>query len=143
MVSVTTTSISSRERPRPRGTGASFRGYSSATTSPAATRHTTPSQQQQQQQQQPQRVATNKQPCPVKTRPLSGAADSNWEPSHTKTYKSCRLRVSDSEKVCTEQFSSIASKSLDSGLDVFGAVPFSTPQKQVSLHDLPYESYIH
>lgn len=134
VIGVTTTSISSRERPKPRGNGTGgvggARGYSSATSSPAVTRRTF-----QQQQQQQQQCSTTGSPEQAKTHLLKSNVGSNWDTPPTQPRPSSRPTGRERSTVdflrVSEQQAS-AFKSLDSGLDMFGAVPFSTPREQAS-----------
>lgn len=105
-VSVTTTSISSRERPRARGSGVApstkpaSSSTANATTAPVITRH-----------------------------------HSSTPPATRRSRPNSRLEMPSIDRVQHLQTATdwkAQSKSWDSGLDMFGAVPFSTPNDQVS-----------
>ena len=130
VLGVTTTSISSRERPRAGG----IRGCSSANSSPSTTRRAMSQRQPKHQQH-----ATTSGPHLAKTTTSSQVLVSVETP-HTRPRSTSRPSMTNSEKcnllnVCNEKNkSSTACKSWDSGLDMFGAVPFNGPSKQASLY---------
>ena len=107
-IAVTTTSISSRERPRPGYSNVGgARECSSATSSPAPTRHA---------MQQASRSGKYGSPS---------LSQSDRMPASNNT-------PSDFLRVSQQQMELTTAKSWDSGLDMFGAVPFSSSNNHYS-----------
>lgn len=114
-ITVTTTSISSRERPRPRTAGqvGGYRECSSATSSPVPTRHAG--------KQQSANHGAGAKPRPVSTFMTFDAP----QPSQSDRLPASGNNSGNFLGVSEQLTDRAATKSWDSGLDMFGAVPFS------------------
>ncbi len=109
LTKVTTTSISSRERPRARGAALGSTPSSKTVATASSASNITASVVL---------VRQHSSSPPAKARPTSRLEmPGNYQAQHLRIDPQLRAQ----------------SKSWDSGLDMFGAVPFSTPAKQVSL----------